>query len=167
MPQPKEPAIHLQPWRVEHAPRLAELLGNPHVTRFLTPQFPRPYRLQEARDFISLCQENDLPERGICFQGVIVGGIGARIDNDTAVIGYWLGEPYWRQGIMTRALALYLDLLPELAPQARHITALVYDFNRASQRLLQSSGFRQLPECRVLPACDGLEHPLLCYGRDL
>ena len=42
---------------------------------------------------------------------VAVGGVGAILRDDvercSAEVGYWLGEPYWGRGIVTRELAAF------------------------------------------------------------
>lgn len=160
------PRVTLRKWQKSDAPRLAELLGNPRVLRFLSPALPRPYGLAEAQAFISFCHENhesNAPERAVSADGIVCGGIGSRIDGETAVIGYWLGEPYWRQGIMKQALVLHLQELPSLAPQVRRFTAQAYDFNPASQALLQACGFHKTDIFRLMTACDGLEHPVVTF----
>lgn len=153
----------LRPWQTSDASPLATLLGNPHVHRFLSPTLPRPYGLQEAEEFIRFCHQNSALERAILAGHTLVGGIGARLSKETADLGYWLGEPYWRQGIMSQAIPLFLAELQTLAPQVRHITAQVYDFNNASRSLLLACGFQQTDTFRLLPACDGREHPVFCY----
>lgn len=159
--------ISLRPWQPQDAPRLAQLLGNPHVYRYLSPALPRPYNLQHAREFITFCHQSHAQEYAITAQGSPIGGIGARLGQGSADIGYWLGEPYWRQGIMKQALSLFLKTLQATAPPLQRITAQTYDFNRASQALLLASGFRQTNETALLPACDGLNHPVITYLLDL
>lgn len=159
MPSP----VTLRRWQHEDAPRLAQLLGNPHVHRFLTLAFPRPYGLPQAADFINFCQQEDAMESAVLFHGEVAGGIGASLTEGEAVIGYWLGEPYWRQGIMKQALPLFLQYLAAEFPDLRRITALVYDFNEASQALLRCCGFRATGHVTLLPACDGLEHPAFTF----
>ncbi|HJJ42895.1 MAG TPA: GNAT family N-acetyltransferase [Methanocorpusculum sp.] len=57
-----------------------------------------------------------------------------------AELGYWLGKPYWGKGIMTKMIA-------EICGQAFHrfaideIFAEPYEWNAASQRVLEKAGF--------------------------
>lgn len=158
------PGISLRPWQPKDAPRLAELLGNPRVNRFLSDLLPRPYSLDHAQGFIRECLQTQPPERAILADGLLAGGIGARIEGSEADIGYWLGEAYWRQGIMKQAIPLFLHELQQLAPQTERIIARAFDFNAASQALLQACGFRKLDTFSLLRAPDGLEHPVVHFA---
>jgi RimJ/RimL family protein N-acetyltransferase len=53
-------------------------------------------------------------------------------------IGYWLGRPYWGQGIGTSALALFLR-----EEKTRPLYADPFPENTASVRLLERHGFRR------------------------
>lgn len=161
-----DPTLQLRPWREEDIPALARLLGNPAVSRFLTPTFPQPYGEAEAQSFIQACLRDALPERAITVNHQLIGGIGARLSEEEAVIGYWLGEPFWGRRYMRQALALYLQDLPTLYPSLRRAVARVYDFNPASRAVLLHCGFHQTDTFSLLPARDGLEHPLLTFVRD-
>lgn len=157
------PTPQLRCWREEDIPALAHLLGNPAVSRFLTPAFPQPYGEGEARDFIHACLRDSLPERAITVGHQLIGGIGARLSEEEAVVGYWLGEPFWGKHYMRQALTLYLHLLPLLHPTLQRAVARVYDFNPASCAVLLHCGFRKTDAFSLLPARDGLEHPLLTF----
>lgn len=159
--------LRLRPWQESDAPGLAHLLGNPAVTRFLSPALPFPYGEEEARDFIRVCIRESLPERAIIAGEQLIGGIGARISGTEADIGYWLGEPFWGYRYMRQALDLYLHLLPDLAAGLQRVTAKVYDFNPASQSVLMHCGFTRTQDFQLLLACDGLEHPILTFTRPL
>ena len=159
--------LRLRPWQESDAPLLAHLLGNPAVTRFLSPALPSPYGEEEAREFIRVCLRESLPERAIIAGEQLIGGIGARISDTEADVGYWLGEAFWGRRYMRQALDLYLHLLPELASGLQQVTAKVYDFNPASQSVLTHCGFVRTQAFRLLPACDGLEHPVLTFTRPL
>ncbi len=137
-------AIHLRHWRAQDAARMAELLNTPALLRNLTANLPNPYTVEEARAFIQhcLCQGELGMERAIEVDGEAVGTIGARFKGATALIGYWLGEAYWGRGIMSRALPLFLDMLP---PPITKLKAHTFEFNTASQALLRRCGFTQLP----------------------
>ena len=73
-----------------------------------------------------------------------IGSIGLVIGKDvhrfTAEVGYWLAEPFWGKGIMTRAL----NILTEYGIQAlglNRIFAEPYTTNPASARVLEKAGF--------------------------
>lgn len=57
-------------------------------------------------------------------------------------VGYWLGTPYWRQGIMTEALSAVLDLaIGDLG--VVKVEADVFSRNRGGRRLVEGLGFTQ------------------------
>jgi RimJ/RimL family protein N-acetyltransferase len=57
-----------------------------------------------------------------------------------AEIGYWIGEPYWGQGIATKAVELVTEYGFNRLGLER-IYSGVFDFNKASQKVLEKSGF--------------------------
>ncbi len=156
--------ITLRPWKESDAPRVLELFDNINVTRNLTANLPRPYRLEHAQEFVTRCCRagEACPERAIEWQGETAGTIGARISGNLALIGYWLGEPYWGRRIMSRALPLYLAQLPGQVTQLR---AYAFAFNAASQALLCRNGFAQQPGTFRARSYDQQEYDCLTFAR--
>ena len=63
------------------------------------------------------------------------------IDNDEAAIGYWLGKPYWGQGLIPEAVsALLLRSFNEL--RINIIWCAYYDGNIKSKRVCEKCGFK-------------------------
>ncbi|MFY9228802.1 MAG: GNAT family protein, partial [Bacteroidales bacterium] len=58
----------------------------------------------------------------------------------SAEIGYWIGEPYWGMGIATKAVRLITEYGFNTLGLVRIYTG-VFDFNKASQRVLEKAGF--------------------------
>ncbi len=87
------------------APRLAQLLNNWEVVRWLA-QVPFPYTEKDALDWISQTGRNWVEGRDYQFVAVlketneVVGHIGIRMDvpRPTGELGYWFGQPYWGLG---------------------------------------------------------------------
>jgi [ribosomal protein S5]-alanine N-acetyltransferase len=78
------------------------------------------------------------------YNGEYVGGIGmhgADYENEKTEIGYWIGKPYWGQGIATDALCEFLNILDKKY-NFKRITALAFSYNVASQRVLEKAGFK-------------------------
>ncbi len=161
---PTAPTMSLRPWRAEDAPRMAQLVNNPAVYRTLAAGLPTPYRVEHALGFIAACNNaSHLSERAIERNGEVVGTIGATLEGHRALIGYWLGEAYWRQGIMSTALPLFIAELP---PRITLLHAKCFDFNPASAALLRRCGFVQNERTTTRePAKDGQEHPVLHFER--
>jgi ribosomal-protein-alanine N-acetyltransferase len=57
-------------------------------------------------------------------------------------IGYFIGEPYWNKGIMTKAVKLIVDFGFQHLDIERIHTG-VFEYNMASRRVLEKCGFRQ------------------------
>ena len=76
--------------------------------------------------------------------GRAVGGMGIHPGKDvhshTATLGYWLGEDFWGRGIMTDAVAAFIDFCFENFP-FRRVSAEVFANNPASARVLEKAGF--------------------------
>ncbi len=146
MPETTAPApIILRPWKESEAARVAELFRSLALTRNLTSNLPNPYTQEHGLDFIRRSLHCDIArgmELAIEWQGEAIGTIGARFADNTATVGYWLGEDWWGQGIMSRALPLFIDMLP---PPITLLVAHTFEFNAASQALLRRCGFTQLP----------------------
>ncbi len=89
------------------APRIAELIGDWEVVRWLSA-VPYPYGLADAVEFISRDLQPDGPtarREAVVVDGQLAGLIGIDRRRRGMEIGYWLGRAYWRQGIMGRAAA--------------------------------------------------------------
>ena len=78
-------------------------------------------------------------------EGEIIGSIGLVLQSDvyklTAEIGYWIGEPYWGKGITTKAVQLITEYGFNELGLVRIYTG-VFDFNKASQKVLEKAGFK-------------------------
>lgn len=68
---------------------------------------------------------------------------GTDVERFNAEAGYWLAEPFWNQGIASKAL--YEALRHYLAAtDVVRIFANVYESNIASMRVLEKVGFRKV-----------------------
>lgn len=135
----------LRPWAPADKASLIANANNHRVWRNLADVFPHPYTEADADFWIGFANS---PSRSINFaiefEGVAVGGVGARAGEGifvrTAQFGYWLGEPYWGRGIMTAAAGAMLEHLRQDARFAR-LEAPVFEWNPASMRVLDKLGF--------------------------
>ena len=62
--------------------------------------------------------------------------------SETASLGYWVGEPFARQGYMTRALPLVLDFSFDRL-RLHRVEAACLPTNMPSRSLLTRAGFHQ------------------------
>jgi RimJ/RimL family protein N-acetyltransferase len=87
---------------------------------------------------------NDTGIFAIDIDGVAVGSIGITPQTDVreknAEIGYWLAEPFWGQGIATRAVIQLVEYGFKTYDITR-IFACTFSTNPASQRVLEKAGF--------------------------
>ena len=138
--------FQLLPWRMEYAPDIAPLANNPAIFANLRDVLPQPYTLEDARDFIgsALTAGNGTLLRAIVIDGRAAGSIalyqGQDIYRQCAEIGYWLGQPYWGQGVMSRAVAAMCAQGFAQLP-IRRIYAQPFARNAASRRVLEKNGF--------------------------
>jgi RimJ/RimL family protein N-acetyltransferase len=58
----------------------------------------------------------------------------------TANIGYWLGEPFWNNGIITKAVKLITDYGFNKLNFIRIHTG-IFEFNIASMKVLEKNGY--------------------------
>lgn len=88
------------------APQLTTYANNPKIAVNLMDRFPSPYTLENAHWFINYAAENEGESVFAIDQGEgLIGIISLIFKPDiyaaSAELGYWLGEPFWGQEIMT------------------------------------------------------------------
>ena len=81
----------------------------------------------------------DATNRAIICDDRLVGTIASFVSEGATEVTYWIDQPYWGQGIASRALALLVD---EVAVRPLH--ARVASDNIGSLRVLEKSGFRKV-----------------------
>ena len=153
--------IEIGPWlirsyREDDAEALARVANNRRIWRNMRDAFPHPYTLDDAHEWIARVQQ-DSPEQhfAIASPSQVIGGIGVELGEDvsrrSAEIGYWLGEPYWGQGIATVAARALTEYAFERFDLVR-LEARVYEWNPASCRVLEKVGYTQ--EARLRQAVE-------------
>jgi len=146
MPELTDGHIRLRDFVEPDQIRLAELCNNKKIWDNVRDLLPSPYTKQNALEFIRLCrQEVPTTTFGVEYQGELAGCIGLVKQTDvyrlSAELGYWIGEPYWGLGIATRAVELITAYGFSRLGLVR-IYSGVFEFNSASQRVLEKSGFK-------------------------
>ncbi|HTI69067.1 MAG TPA: GNAT family protein [Candidatus Limnocylindria bacterium] len=155
--------------RPSDAASIARHANNRNVSRFVRDHFPYPYELAHAEAFINLIGEDQPPRcLGIEVDGEMAGGVGLILGEDihhrSAEIGYWLGEPYWGQGIATEAVGALVEYGFEQFDLVR-VFAEVFDVNRASARVLEKAGFQLEGRLRSAVCKRGQVHDAFLYAR--
>lgn len=168
--------IDLGGWRIrsyspEDVPAVARHANNPRVAANLRDRFPHPYTEKHARIWIGHCLEQR-PERNFAIANAeeVIGGIGLELQPDvhraSAELGFWLAEPYWGQGIMTRAARAMTDYALARFGLIR-VFAMVFESNPASARVLEKAGFELEGRLRMSVIKNGrvLDQLLYAYVR--
>ncbi|MEZ5032395.1 MAG: GNAT family protein [Saprospiraceae bacterium] len=137
--------VILRPWQPDDRNTLVILGNNPNIARFLTDAFPSPYTEEKGDAFISMANQETPPRiLAITLEDQPVGAIGLHPQTDihcqNAEMGYWLGEPYWGRGIMTRAIRMMVSYGFTHLPVNR-IFARPFHTNIGSRRALEKAGF--------------------------
>ena len=138
----------VRPWQMSDADALVRHANNLEVARHLRDRFPHPYTRADANAFLRHATSAATAERptnlAIEVEGEAVGGIGFVLGTDverfSAEIGYWLGEHYWRRGIVTEALTLVSNHAFQAFNLLR-LFALPFADNVASARVLEKAGY--------------------------
>lgn len=123
-------------------------LNDPLIYRY-TLNIPYPYTAKDADLWLSLLDFKQASENAIFNlairnpKGELCGSIGIGVDpaqQHKGEIGYWLAQPYWGQGIMTRCVSAFCQWAFE-AFLLQRITAQIMTINTASEVVLKRSGF--------------------------
>lgn len=133
----------LRPWQLSDAASAAEY-ATFNVSRYMSDAFPGGDQ-SKWKEFISFANNNPLAfYRAIVIDGSAVGGIGVLMQSDimrlNAELGYWIGEPFRGRGIMTEAISEMVGLVFDNF-EINRIYATPFEFNFASQRVLEKAGF--------------------------
>ena len=134
----------LRPWSKDDLPSIVKYANNPKIAANLTDGFPHPYSEKDALFFLDLIQKS--ADLILCIEvnSEFAGSAGIHLKKDihrkNAEIGYWLAEPYWGHGIVSRVVKEMVDKGFQQFDIDR-IYAPVFGRNKASQRVLQKCGF--------------------------
>ena len=88
-------------------------------------------------------EKPDFFTMAIILNGKLIGNLVAeKIDykNKTLEVGFWIGKDYWRQGVTTKALKIFLKKIMEKF-QPKKIFAYHKEGNLSSGRVLEKAGF--------------------------
>ena len=153
----------------DDARALSQSANNRAIWLNLRDRFPHPYTEGDARKWIDFCQQyKPSANFAIAVDGSVAGGIGIMVQDDvhkhTAEIGYWLAEPHWGKGIMSKVVTemtswyfANFDLM--------RIYALAFDYNPASARVLQKAGYELEGRLKKSAIKDGRVLDQLVYAR--
>lgn len=138
-------AVSIRQWADTDLNNLVTYANNIAVWNNLRNYFPSPYTEEDGKVWLEKMKtDSPIVNLAIDLDGEAIGGIGLILNSDvytySAEIGYWLGEPYWNQGIATEAVRQMLEYCHYYFDIVR-IYAEVFEINKASMRVLEKNGF--------------------------
>ncbi len=135
--------------RAADGAKIAELAGDREVAE-MTARIPHPYPAGAAAEFILTSRAGNLAGRQIvlvltpkhrpdeALGCVSLHETGPRV----ALLGYWLGKPFWRRGCVTEAACALLDMTLRTT-DLDTIVASARPDNAGSRRVLEKLGFSE------------------------
>ena len=159
----------IRDYRLSDAESLAKHANNRKVWLGLRDAFPHPYAIEDAENFMQGSIAG-LPRIHFCIDidGAAAGGIGLRPGEDvhrhTAEFGYWLGEEFWGQGLMSEVVPAFVDYCFKEFSLHR-IFAMPHSNNPASARVLEKAGFVLEGRLRKNVVKDGQVLDSLLYAK--
>ncbi len=135
----------LRAWQTDDINSLVKYADNLKIAKNLTNHFPHPYSIESGKGFIENANKAK-PARifAISVDGEAVGAIGVHPQEDifskNAEMGYWLAEPFWGKGIMTKAVLEMVDYGFKTF-EINRIFARPFGTNTGSQKVLEKAGF--------------------------
>ena len=145
----KTERLTLRPLEMDDAAAVRAHCGNWSVARMLA-RVPHPYPEGLAEQWIAGHEAERAAGRdynfGIDLDGTLIGVISLERDEPGVfVLGYWLGEPWWGQGLMSEAVQRVTAFGFE-ALSAEELSARYMLENPASSRVLAKCGFEIVGE---------------------
>jgi [ribosomal protein S5]-alanine N-acetyltransferase len=144
----KTKRLVLRPLQKKDALLMAKYANDKTVYRN-TLRIPYPYNLKLANQWINKNLNNYKKRKpryytfAIDFAGDFAGvlGIDSIAHGHKAELGYWLGRPYWRKGIMTEAAKAATDYAFKKY-KLKRVYAWTFSWNEASKNVLKKAGFK-------------------------
>lgn len=157
--------ITLQPWTPQNAAARVPWLNDREVLRYLVCPRTSAYTLQDSLDYLDSCRKRGICNLAIVADGVVVGSIMARPQEDPQVVylSYYLGREHWGRGIMTHAVGLMLEHIRRTMPQVRRVAAFAIEPNIGTQRVLERNGFTRSGKEKMEADIDGTMYRDFCY----
>ena len=136
----------LRPWRETDAQSLYEYAKDPDIG--LPAGWPPHTSVENSREVIQ--KVLSVPETyAVCLKdGTAIGSVGLKLKGSTDMtdredeceLGYWLGKPYWGQGLIPEAAEALLQYAFE-SLNMRAVWCGYYEGNEKSRRVQQKLGF--------------------------
>lgn len=92
----------------------------------------------------------------VLYGDVVAGYVASWGDGEERLVGYWMGRETWGRGVATRALEVFLAVVPR-----RPLMAYVAVDNVASRRVLEKCGFVERAGGPRMAADGVIEHVMI------
>lgn len=150
--------------------RLASLANDAEIARMLE-RMPHPYSRADGEAWLAgIGGDPAKLEFAIDDGSGLVGVLSLRGLDETPVIGYWLGRPYWGRGYMSEAVGTALAWMFGAwifgAREAVAVEARVMTENSGSRNVLAKLGFRDIGETDCASLACGETRPARRYRLD-
>lgn len=137
--------VELRKYDIKYVEEFANFRNNPEIIKCGFDRSPNPYTVEDTKELFSKHISKMPAERFlIFFNNQFCGEIGFWPNDDifrlNAEIGYFVAEPFWGKGIATDAIKQITEYIFSNFNIIR-IVAGVFEFNKASMRALEKSGF--------------------------
>lgn len=151
-------SFQIRNYKINDTEALLKYANNWNVSINLRDGFPYPYTIQDAADWIDFTIHQNPQTNFAIAAKELIGGIGITLQSDvhrkSAEIGYWLGEPFWGKGIITKALCEMTRYAFDNFDLIR-LFAYVFETNPASMRVLEKAGYKMEGRLRKSVVKDG------------
>ena len=163
--------IKIQPADLPHLWQIGFSQKAPAWTRFNAPYFNDYSAFESAEAFVgSSVAEFLLADwvRGIEVDGQLIGMVSYYWENEAT---QWLNigiiiydETYWSQGIGTRAMQQWLDIIFDLYPELEHIGLVTWSGKPGMMHSATKLGMQQEARIRKVRYYQGVYYDSLMYG---
>lgn len=142
------PRLILRKITIDDVPSLVKYADNKKITDRII-NFPYPFREPDGVFRISNVLQGFKTKTRFVFSIILkeraelIGEISIHLErNNTAQLGYWIGEPFWNQGMVTEAVGAVLQFGFEKL-ELQTIFATCDADNPGSERVLVKNGMEQ------------------------
>ncbi len=155
-------------WRPTDVTALVKYADNRNIWINLRDRFPNPYREEDVGEWLERVYDPQSEwSYAIASDEEAIGGIGLHLQQDvhrrSAEIGYWFGEPFWGNGIATKALRALTDYAFAHHDLVR-ICGSAFEWNPASAWELEKAGYIYEGRLRKSVTKDGKTIGQLLYA---
>lgn len=132
----------------------------------MTANLPYPYTSEHAKTWLDYVESNENEHVfAVLGDGEFMGVVGLvhEPEHERAELGYWLGQDYWNNKVMTAAAGMAVAYAFTMLG-VQKIYSRCFAANKASSRVLEKNGFVREGCQRAHHIRLGIVEDVLCYG---